>query len=141
MGTKTNNGGTTGFQATGGAVRVISAVVNFATVTVAAADVVQVLNIPANTLILDAGVEVLTGDTAGASGTMALGDGTTTWVTAAVTTATGQMTNASVANIVKNAADTLDLTIAVGTVNSKVRVWAVVADLSSPNTSQTLTFV
>jgi hypothetical protein len=140
MATYSNNGGTTGFPASSNVVRVIADVVDFTVRTVVASDVVRVLNIPANTAIIDAGIEVLTVDSAGASGTVALGDGTTTWVSAAAPTSTGQMTSASVAIIIKNAADTLDVTIGTGAVNAKLRVWAIVADLNVPKTTAVQTY-
>jgi hypothetical protein len=140
MTTYTNDGGTTGFPASSNVVRVIAEVIDFDSTTNAAADVFQVLNIPAGTAILDAGIKVLTVDSDGNSGTVALGDGTLVWVVAAAPTTLGQMTSASVAVSVKNVADTLDVTVATGAINAKLLVWAVVADLNVNKDTQVLTF-
>ena len=48
--------GTTGFPAHGAGVRVISEVVDFSATTNAAADVFEVLSIPADTVVLGAGI-------------------------------------------------------------------------------------
>jgi hypothetical protein len=140
MATYANDGGTTGFPAVGLPVRVVAEVIDFSSTENAASDVFRVINVPANTVVVDAGVEVLTADTAGNSGTVALGDGTVTWVTAATVAATGQMTNANVAQTPKASADTLDVTVGTGEINAKLRVWAILADLNVPKTTQVMTF-
>jgi cell division protein YceG involved in septum cleavage len=140
MATYANSGGTSGIAATGIPVRVVAEVVDFDSTTNAASDVFRVINVPANTVVVEAGVEVLTADTAGNSGTVALGDGTIVWVVAAAPTSTGQMTNANVAQIVKGTADTLDVTVGTGEINAKIRVWAILADLNVPKTAQVMTF-
>lgn len=138
MATRTNNGGTLGHPTKQRRPYCEHVVIDFALEANAATDVFQVINVPANSIILDAGVEVLVVDSAGNSGTVALGDGTTVWVAAAAPTALGQMTNASVANIVKGVADTLDITVGTGAINAKLRVWAIICDLSDTETAQVL---
>ena len=54
--------------------RVISDVVDFSSTTNASSDTFDVLPIPANSLVLAAGVDVLTADGAGNSGTIIVGD-------------------------------------------------------------------
>ena len=68
-------GGNTGHSADGKKVRVISEIVDFSEFTIATNDVIQVIELPANSLVLYAGLDVLTADGAGNSGTLSLGDG------------------------------------------------------------------
>ena len=65
------------------------------------------------------------------TGTLALGDGTVTYV-AAATQSAGQMTSGDALAelaVTYAAADTLDVTVATANVNSKVRVWAILVDI------------
>ena len=56
-------------------VRVMSEVIDFTSTTTAnSGDTFDVIGIPANTLVMSAGVDVLVADTAGNSGTIASGD-------------------------------------------------------------------
>tara|TARA_R110000803_G_scaffold33019_6_gene72474 strand:+ start:2072 stop:2521 length:450 start_codon:yes stop_codon:yes gene_type:complete len=126
--------------------RVISDVVNFATTTNAAGDTFDVLPIPANSLVLAAGMDILVVDDAGASGTVALGDSVDAdqYVSTVVQTALGQKVTLD-ANYAYSAADALRLTTATGAVNSTVRVWACVISLDDGGTlsdsdAQTSTF-
>ena len=91
-------------------------------------DVYQAINIPANSIVMSAGIDVITAGTG--TGTLALGDGSVTYV-AAATQSAGQMTSGdAVAELAVTyaAADTLDVTVGTADVNSKVRVWALLAD-------------
>ena len=119
---------------------VVDTVIDFSTTTNAAADVFQAIPVPAKTLILEAGIDVLTVDSAGNSGTVALGDGTNTWVAAAAPTSLGNMTIAAVESKAYSALNTIDVTVGTGAINAKIRVWAVLADLSRTETSQAVTF-
>ena len=137
--------GTTGFPAHGPNVRVISEVVDFSSTTNAASDVFQVLSISADTVVLGAGINVITADTAGNSGTLALGDGgdADRYVAASTVAATGQETAifASTVPYLNASADTIDLTVATGAINAVVRVWAIVADCTGGvETAQTVAF-
>jgi len=92
-------------------------------------DVYQAINIPANSIVMSAGIDVITAGTG--TGTLALGDGSVTYV-AAATQSAGQMTSGdAVAELAVTyaAADTLDVTVGTADVNSKVRVWALLADI------------
>ena len=92
-------------------------------------DVYQAINIPANSIVMSAGIDVITAGTG--TGTLALGDGTVTYV-AAATQSAGQMTSGDALAelaVTYAAADTLDVTVATANVNSKVRVWAILVDI------------
>ena len=126
--------------------RVISDVVDFSSTTNASSDTFDVLPIPANSLVLAAGVDVLTADGAGNSGTIIVGDSIDAqqYVSAATVAATGQMTTLD-ANYAYSSADAIRLTIGTGAINAKVRVWCCVMSLDDGGTladtgSQTSTF-
>jgi hypothetical protein len=126
--------------------RVISDVVDFSSTTNASSDTFDVLPIPANSLVLAAGVDVLTADGAGNSGTIAVGDSVDAdqYAAAATVAATGQMTTLD-ANYAYSSADAIRLTIGTGAIDAKVRVWACVISLDdgatlSDTNSQTSTF-
>lgn len=78
---------------------VASVIVDFSSTTNAANDVFQCLKVPANTIVLNAGIDVLTADTAGNSGTVALGDGTNDYVAAVAPTSTGPLAPSTIAAI------------------------------------------
>ena len=121
-------------------VRVLSQVVDFSSTTNATGDVFQVLSCPANTLVLYAGLDILTADSAGNSGTLSLGDGADVdcFVAASTATAGMEITRAragdsqggttSIGYRYYASADTIDLVNATGAINAKVRVFAIVAD-------------
>ena len=133
-------GGNTGHSADGKKVRVISEIVDFSEFTISTNDVIQVIELPANSLVLYAGLDVLTADSAGNSGTLSLGDGADVdrYVAASTPTAGIETTRAragdsslgttSIGYAYYAAADTIDLVNATGSINAKVRVFAVVAD-------------
>ena len=136
-----SNVGTVGHPSNAPSVRIVDVVIDFSGATYSAADIFQCISLPANTYVITAGVDVLTADTAGASGTISLGDGADVdrYVATAATTSTGAMTikaqagtsamgTTSVAYGIHVAADTLDLVLSTGDINSKVRVWALTAD-------------
>ena len=132
--------GTSGHPAGYPTVKVISQVVDFSSTTNATNDVFQVLSMPANTLVLYAGLDILTADSAGNSGTLSLGDGDDVdcFVAASTATAGIEVTRAragdsqggttSIGYRYYAAADTVDLVVATGAINAKVRVFAIVAD-------------
>ena len=126
--------------------RVISDVVDFSSTTNATGDTFDVLPIAANSLVLAAGVDVLTADAAGNSGTIAVGDSVDAdqYAAAATVAAAGQMTTLD-ANYAYSSADAIRLTIGTGAINAKVRVWACVMSLDDGGTladtdAQTSTF-
>jgi len=135
--------GTSGFPAAGANVKVISEVVDFSRFTHTSTETVEVLGVQAGTLVLAAGYNVLTADSAGNSGTLSLGDtDVDRYVAASTPAAAGQETPILATTVPHfySGADTIDLTVAVGTINAKVNVWAVIADCTGgPQTEQTAT--
>ena len=133
-------GGNTGHSADGKKVRVISEIVDFSEFTISTNDVIQVIELPANSLVLYAGLDVLTADSAGNSGTLSLGDGADVdrYVSASTATAGIETTRekagdsslgtTSIGYAYYAAADTIDLVNATGSINAKLRVFAIVAD-------------
>lgn len=123
--------------------RLISEVVNFASVPggFLAADVIRALAIPQNSIILAAGVDVLTAGTG--TGTIALADtlgSPNVFVAAAAPTAVGQMTRAAIGlNLSIYPGTTqrfLTLTGATATrTDGVVRVWALVTSLNTRDTA------
>ena len=125
-------------------VRLMSEVVDFSSTTNAASDTFDVIGIPANTLVLSAGVDVLTAGTG--TGTIAVGDSgdADQYVDEVAPTSTGQQTllNAPEAY---SSADDIRVTIATAAVNAKVRVWATMISLDKGGSdadtdSQNVTF-
>ena len=125
-------------------VRIMSEVVDFSSTTNAASDTFDVIGIPANTLVLSAGVDVLTAGTG--TGTIAVGDSgdADQYVDEVAPTSTGQQTllNAPEAY---SSADDIRITVATAAVNAKVRVWATMISLDKGGSdadtdSQNVTF-
>ena len=129
--TQTGAGTGQGHASSGGTPKVYaqSTVIDGTSTALTSGDVYQAINVPANSLVLSAGIDVITAGTG--TGTLALGDGTVTYV-AAATQSAGQMTSGDALAelaVTYAAADTLDVTVATANVNSKVRVWAVLVDI------------
>jgi hypothetical protein len=129
--TKTGGTGTTGHVSGNGVAKtyVQSTVIDGTSTALTNADVYQAINLPANSIVLSAGIDVITAGTG--TGTLALGDGSVVYV-AAATQSAGQMTSGDALAelaVTYAAADTLDVTVATADVNSKVRVWALIADI------------
>ncbi len=129
--TQTGAGTGQGHASSGGVPKVYaqSTVIDGTSTALTSGDVYQAINVPANSVVLSAGIDVITAGTG--TGTLALGDGTVTYV-AAATQSAGQMTSGDALAelaVTYAAADTLDVTVATANVNSKVRVWALLADI------------
>ena len=117
-------------------VRVMSEVIDFTSTTTAnSGDTFDAIGIPANTLVMSAGVDVLVADTAGNSGTIAIGDSgdPDQYVNEVAPTSTGQQT-LLVAPEAYSAGDDIRLTIATGAINGKVRVLATMMSLDKDGT-------
>ena len=117
-------------------VRVMSEVIDFTSTTTAnSGDTFDAIGIPANTLVMSAGVDVLVADTAGNSGTIAIGDSgdPDQYVNEVAPTSTGQQA-LLVAPEAYSAGDDIRLTIATGAINGKVRVWATMMSLDKDGT-------
>ena len=146
--TVTGNASTAASLPIGKPVRMVSQVVDFSTFTNASGDVIQVIEVPANTLCLYAGMDVLTADGAGNSGTLSLGDGADVdaFVSASTPTAglevtreragTSAMGTTSIGYRIYAAADTIDLVIGSGAIDAKVRVFCVLADFDGEGDSE-----
>ena len=129
--TQTGAGTGQGHASSGGVPKVYaqSTVIDGTSTALTSGDVYQAINVPANSVVLSAGIDVITAGTG--TGTLALGDGTVTYV-AAATQSAGQMTSGDALAelaVTYAAADTLDVTVATANVNSKIRVWAVLVDI------------
>ena len=129
--TQTGAGTGQGHASSGGVPKVYaqSTVIDGTSTALTNGDVYQAINVPANSIVMSAGIDVITAGTG--TGTLALGDGSVTYV-AAATQSAGQMTSGdAVAELAVTyaAADTLDVTVGTADVNSKVRVWALLADI------------
>jgi len=119
-------------------VRIMSEVIDFtATTTANSGDTFDAIGIPANTLVMSAGVDVLVADTAGNSGTIAIGDSgdPDQYVNEVQPTSTGQQA-LLVAPEAYSAGDDIRLTIATGAINGKVRVWATMISLDKDGSDE-----
>ena len=137
---KTGVGGTTGHPSNGRAPYLVENTVDFSSFDPAAADIVQMIDVPIETLVMAAGLEVLTASSS--SVTMDLGiTGTTVghsdfdaFVDAYDATGTGHApmdATDSSAMLICKAAETIDIvTAGAQDTAGKVRVWAVLCDIS-----------
>ena len=135
-------GGATGYGANGPNVKVANVVIDLTDddfSALAATDTIEAIEVPAGTIVLSAGYEIITVGTG--SGTLSLGDGgdVDRYVAAVVQTAAGQ--KAALATNVPHlytAADTIDLRSATAVCNSIVRVWAIMADCNGTTDDYTV---
>ena len=125
-------------------VRIASEVVDFSSTTNAATDTFDIIGIPANTVVLAAGFDVLSAGTG--TGTIALGDSVDgdQYVAAVAPTSAGQQAVLA-APYAYSSADSIRATIATAAVNAKVRVWATMISLDKGGSdadtdSQNVTF-
>lgn len=133
-------GGNTGYGANGPNVKVANVVIDCTKLSgLAATDTIEAIEVPAGTIVLSAGYEIITVGTG--TGTLSLGDASDVdrYVAAVVQTAAGQ--KAALATNVPHlytSADTIDLKSATAVCNSKVRVWAVMADCNGTTDDMTV---
>jgi len=133
--------GTAGHPSKAPDLKCVSVVISFSSTTNVANDIFQCITLPANTYVVTAGIDVITADTAGNSGTVGLGDGADVdrYISTAATTSAGLMTireragtgvmgTTSIAYGTYAASDTIDIKITTGAVNCVVRVFAITAD-------------
>ena len=94
-------------------------------------DTLQVVRVPAGTVVLSAGFTVTKAETTNTTGTIGLTDGSVTYATGIAINATGTSA-ANLANpTVYSAADTLDISFATAMpTDLVVKAWAVMADVS-----------
>ena len=131
---KTGAGGTTGHPSNGRTPYLVENTIDFTPFDPAANDIVQAIDIPAESIVLNAGLEVLTASPS--SVTLDLGDGgdVDKYVDGYDSTSTGYaacVINASNVGHVYGSADTIDIKVlGAQDTSAKVRVWAVVCDIS-----------
>ena len=128
-------GGTTGHPANGRTPYLVENTIDVAAINgdsgAAANDVLRALDIPAETLIMEAGVEVLTALSSSATIDLGVTGGDPDRYVDGDTNATGFSTLTATARVIVASADTLDAKIA-GAASSagKIRVFAVLCDVS-----------
>ena len=119
--------------------QIVEVVLDFSSTNLTTSDSVEVFEMKANTLVLMAGVEILTA-TSNSGCVIDLGDDADDdlYVAALDATATGhEINNAAGTAKLYTAADTIDLIANTATFDGKVRVFAVIAELGSGETAAT----
>jgi hypothetical protein len=128
-------GGTTGHPANGRTPYLVENTIDISAINsssgTANGDVVNALDIPAETLIMEAGIEVITALSSSATMDLGITGGDVDRYVDGDTNATGYATLTATARVVVASADTLDiLTGGADSSAGKVRVWAVLCDVS-----------
>lgn len=131
-------GGTTGHPSDGRIPYLVENTINIAAINsdagTAANDVLRVIAIPAETVILEAGIEVLTALTASVTMDLGITGGDVDIFVDGDTNATGYSVATATARHVAGDADTLDvLMLTANSTVGKIRVWAVMCDISGVN--------
>ena len=99
-------------------------------------DVLQAMDIPAETVIMEAGIEVITACSSSVTLDLGITGGDVDIYTDGDTNATGYSTLTATARHVAAAADTLDvLVLSAASSAGKIRVWAIMCDVSGINES------
>ena len=99
-------------------------------------DVLQAMVIPAETVIMEAGIEVITACSSSVTLDLGITGGDVDIYTDGDTNATGYSTLTATARHVAAAADTLDvLVLSAASSAGKIRVWAIMCDVSGINES------
>ena len=132
---KTGAGGTTGHPSNGRTPYLVENTIDISAINsssgTANGDVVNALDIPAETLIMEAGIEVITALSSSATMDLGITGGDVDRYVDGDTNATGYATLTATARVVVASADTLDiLTAGADSSAGKVRVWAVLCDVS-----------
>ena len=128
-------GGTTGHPANGRTPYLVENTIDVAAINgdsgASQNDVLRALDIPAETLIMEAGIEVITALSSSATMDLGITGGDVDRYVDGDTNATGYATLTATARVVVASADTLDiLTAGADSSAGKVRVWAVLCDVS-----------
>ena len=131
----TGVGGTTGHPSNGRTPYLVENTIDVSAVNgdsgTTSGDILYALDIPAETLIMEAGVEVLTALTSSVTMDLGITGGDVDRYVDGDTNATGYSTLTATARVVVASADTLDiLTGGANSTAGKVRVWAVLCDVS-----------
>ena len=132
---RTGKGGTTGHPANGRTPYLVENTIDISAINsnsgTANGDVVQALDIPAETLIMEAGIEVITALSSSATMDLGITGGDVDRYVDGDTNATGFSTLTATARTIVASADTLDiLTAGADSSAGKVRVFAVLCDIS-----------
>ena len=132
---RTGKGGTTGHPANGRTPYLVENTIDISAINsnsgTADGDIVQALDIPAETLIMEAGVEVITALSSSATMDLGITGGDVDRYVDGDTNATGFSTLTATARVIVSSADTLDiLTAGADSSAGKVRVFAVLCDIS-----------
>ena len=132
---RTGAGGTTGHPSNGRTPYLVENTIDISAINsssgTANGDVVNALDIPAETLIMEAGIEVITALSSSATMDLGITGGDVDRYVDGDTNATGYATLTATARVVVASADTLDiLTAGADSSAGKVRVWAVLCDVS-----------
>ena len=136
----TGVGGTTGHPSNGRTPYLVENTIDVSAVNSDAGsaqnDVLKCIDVPAETLVMEAGIEVLTALSSSATMDLGVTGGVVDTYTDGDTNATGYSALAVDARIILASADTLDVLIG-GAASSagKIRVWAVLCDVSGINES------
>ena len=119
--------------------QIVEVVLDFSSTSLTTSDSVEVFEMKANTLVLMAGVEILTA-TSNSGCVIDLGDDSDDdlYVAALDATATGhEINNAAGTAKLYTSADTIDMIVNSATFDGKARVFAVIAELGTAETAAT----
>ena len=136
----TGVGGTTGHPSNGRTPYLVENTIDVSAINgdsgAAQNDVLQAMDIPAETVIMEAGIEVLTACTSSVTLDLGITGGDVDIYTDGDTNATGYSTLTATARHVAASADTLDvLVLSAASAAGKIRVWAIMCDVSGINES------
>jgi len=136
----TGVGGTTGHPSNGRTPYLVENTIDVSAVNsdsgAAQNDVLQAMDIPAETVIIEAGIEVLTACSSSVTLDLGITGGDVDIYTDGDTNATGYSTLTATARHVAASADTLDvLVLSAASSAGKIRVWAIMCDVSGINES------
>ena len=131
----TGPGGTTGHPTRGRRPYLVENTIDISAINgdsgAAQNDVIQALDIPAETLIMEAGIEVLTALSSSVTLDLGITGGDVDIYVDGDTNATGYSTLTATARHIAASADTLDvLVLSAASSAGKIRVWAVMCDVS-----------
>ena len=131
----TGAGGTTGHPSNGRTPYLVENTIDLSAIRADTgpdnADVLQVMDIPAETLVMEAGIEVITALSSSATMDLGITGGDVDIYVDGDTNATGYGTLTATARHIAASADTLDILIGGADSSAgKIRVWAVMCDVS-----------
>ena len=136
----TGVGGTTGHPSNGRTPYLVENTIDVSAINgdsgAAQNDVLQAMDIPAETVIMEAGIEVITACSSSVTLDLGITGGDVDIYTDGDTNATGYSALTATARHVAAAADTLDvLVLSAASSAGKIRVWAIMCDVSGINES------